>query len=148
MDEIAWQLEHAVECDATADFAWSFMTRVANWDDPPARFVLDGPFVAGSRGTTHMPGQPPVHWRIQDVRPGRLYILATELDRATLSFEWRFDRAPGRGTVLTQRIMLSGENATAYMDSIAASFGANLPAGMRRIAAAIAEAEARVGGPG
>ena len=39
-------------------------------------------------------------------------------------------------------------DATAYMDSIAASFGANLPAGMRRIAAAIAEAEARVGGPG
>ena len=37
--------------------AWGYMADVRNWDDPPAEFELDGPFEAGSRGITRMPGQ-------------------------------------------------------------------------------------------
>ena len=142
MAQIAWQIEHSIEAAVSPEFAWSFCTDVRNWDDPPAQFALDGPFAAGSQGTTLMPGQDPRRWRIRDVRPGHSYIVETELDGATLSFEWRFDPVSERRTRLTQRIVLSGDNAAVHAEAVKAGFGPNLAPGMKRIAAAIAAAQA------
>ena len=143
MNEIAWQLEHSVETDASPSFAWSYMTDVSNWDDPPAQFELDGLFATGSQGTTLVPGQEPLRWHIRGVRPGQSYTLETQLEGATLSFEWCFDAVSDRRTRLTQRIVLSGNNAAAYTAEVEASFGANLQPGMKKIAATIAKVEAR-----
>ena len=141
MSEIAWRLKYSVETDATPAFAWRFRTEVANWNDPPARFALDGPFETGSCGTTLFPGQAPLHWRITDVKPGTSFVVAMRLDQAMLEFEWRFDELPGYRTKLTQEIVLSGKNAPAYAAQVEAAFGLNLPAGMERIAAEMAAAE-------
>jgi hypothetical protein len=141
MSEIALQLEHSVEADVSPPFAWSFRIDVANWNDPPAEFALDGPFAAGSRGTTLLPGQAPLHWYIRDVQPGKSFIVEMQLDRASLSFEWRFDALSEHRTRLTQVIVLSGDNASAYAVQVEAGFGSNLPDGMRRIAAEMAVAE-------
>ena len=141
MSEIALQLEHSVEADVSPSFAWSFRTDVANWIDPPAIFALDGPFAAGSRGTTLLPDQAPLHWYIRDVQPGKSFIVEMQLDRATLSFEWRFDALSEHRTRLTQRIVLSGDNAAAYAVQVEAGFGSNLPDGMKRIAVEMAAAE-------
>ena len=143
MNEVAWQREHSVETDASPTFAWSYLTDVRNWDDPPAQFALDGPFAAGSQGTTLMPGQEPVRWCISDVQPGQSYTLETQLEGATLSFEWSFDALADRRTRLTQRIALSGNNAAVYAQQVEASFGANLQGGMEKIAATIEMAQAR-----
>ncbi len=143
MDEVAWQLEHSVETEASRSFAWSYLTDVRNWNDPPAEFALDGPFAAGSPGTTLMPGQEPVQWRISEVQPGRSYTLETRLEGATLSFTWCFDAVSDRRTKLTQRIVLTGNNAASYAQQVAASFGVNLQGGMERIAATIATAARR-----
>jgi hypothetical protein len=62
------------------------------------------------------------------------------LDRATLSFEWRFDAVSDRRTRLSQPIVLAGENAAAYAPQVRAAFGSNLPDGMSRIAAALTAA--------
>jgi hypothetical protein len=62
------------------------------------------------------------------------------LDRVTLSFEWRFDAVSDRHTRLSQRIVLGGAYAAAYAPQVRAAFGANLPDGMSRIAAAMAAA--------
>jgi hypothetical protein len=78
----ACQLEHSVEADVGPSFAWNWQTDVKNWDDPPARFQLDGPFASGSSGTTVLPGQAPLHWRIRDVQPGRSFVDAVA-DRRT-----------------------------------------------------------------
>jgi hypothetical protein len=94
MSEIALQLKDSVEADVTPAFAWRFRTDVANWNDPPARFALDGPFEAGSCGTTLLPGQAPLHWRITEVRLGKSFVVAIQLDQAMLAFEWRFDELP------------------------------------------------------
>ena len=147
MNEVAWQLEHSVETEASPSFAWSHLTDVRNWDDPPAQFALDGPFAAGSQGTTLMPGQEPVRWRISDVQPGRSYTLETRLEGATLSFEWCFEALSDGRTRLTQRIVLSGNNAAVFAPLVEASFGANLQAGMEKIAATIATAQAREAAP-
>ena len=48
MSDVVWKTAHSVDSHASLPFAWAYMTTVANWDDPPATFELDGPFVAGS----------------------------------------------------------------------------------------------------
>jgi hypothetical protein len=143
MGDVAWELEHSVEADASSGFVWSFWTDVTNWDDPPAQFALDGPFAAGARGTTVLPGQEPVRWTLRDVRAGQSFTLEMQLDGATLSFEWRFDAVSDRRTRLTQRIVLSGDNARAHTAAVQAGFGPTLSEGMNRIAGLLARAEAR-----
>jgi len=125
----------------SARFAWRFWTDVRNWDDPPAQFMLDGPFADGSRGTTVLPGQAPSRWCIRDVRSGRSATIEMELEGATLGFEWYFTPLADRKTKLTQRLVLSGEQASRYADQVRAAFGPNLPAGMARVAAAMVRAE-------
>jgi hypothetical protein len=141
MNSIALQLEYSVEADVSPAFAWRFLTDVANWNDPPAEFALDGPSEEGSCGTTLMPGQEPLHWRVAEVRPGKSFVLEMQLDRAKLTFEWRFDDLAENRTKLTQQIVLAGDNAKAYAGQVEAGFGPNLPDGMRRIAAEMAAAE-------
>jgi hypothetical protein len=148
MNDVVYQVEHCVEVPVSPTFAWDWRTDVKNWDDPPAQFQLDGPFAAGSWGTTRLPGQEPLRWQIRDVRPGRSFVIDIPLDRATLSFEWRFDAVSDRHTRLSQRIVLAGDNAAAYAPHVRAAFGANLPDGMSRIATAMAAAEAAARGAG
>ena len=148
MNNVACQLEHAVEAAVSSSFAWSWRTDVKNWDDPPARFQFDGAFASGSWGTTLLPGQGALRWHIRDVRPGRSFIIEMPLDRAVLSFEWRFDAVSDCRTRITQRIILSGDNATAYVTQVRASFGLTLADGMMRIADAMASAERSAEGSG
>ena len=133
--------EHSVEADVGPEFAWNYWTDIRNWDDPPAQFNLDGPFSSGAKGTTLIPGQEPIHWVIEAVDPRKSARISTLLDRAIFAFEWRFEGLSDRRTKITQRIGVTGENAAAYKDAQAA-FSESLPAGMKRIAAAMAQAEA------
>src|SRR5947208_1686802 len=114
MNDIAYQIEHSVEVQASPAFAWNWRTDVKNWDDPPAQFELDGPFADGSWGTTLLPGQEPLRWQILDVQPGRSFTMEMQLDRAKLSFQWRFDTVSERQTRIWQRIVLTGDNGAAY----------------------------------
>jgi polyketide cyclase/dehydrase/lipid transport protein len=110
----AWECQRSVDADVPVSFAWKYMANISNWSDPPAEFSLDGPFAAGSRGTTRMPGQPANRWVIRDVDPGRAYTIASfVLEGALLLFHWRFAELPDHRTRMTQRIELAGENAAA-----------------------------------
>jgi hypothetical protein len=91
MSDVAWQIEHSVEADVGVHQAWDFWTNVSHWDDPPAQFALDGSFVEGAVGRTVLPGQPPIQWTVRDVVQGESATILMDLDRATLSFIWRFD---------------------------------------------------------
>src|SRR5579883_1518174 len=130
MNPIALQLEYSVEADVSPTFAWRFRTDVANWNDPPAEFALEGPFEEGACGTTLMPGQAPLHWRISRVQPGKSFIIEMQLDGARLSFEWRFEALAGNRTKLTQQIVLAGDNSKTYVGQVEAGFGPNLRGGM------------------
>src|ERR1700693_2087011 len=143
MNDVAWEIAHSVYANSDPAFAWSYMTNVANWDDPPARFELVGQFTAGARGTTRMPGQEPLHWHVREVSPTKSYTLEMPLDRAAIWVEWRFDRIGDKGgTRLTQHIVLKGENAAAYVVQVQTAFTSSLAPGMNRIAAAMERAEA------
>ena len=141
MTNIALVLEHSIDADVSPAFAWKYRTDIATWSDPPAKFLLDGPFAEGSQGTTLLPGQEPLAWWIRDVQTGRSFAIEMPLDRATLRFEWLLSAVSERRTKLTQRIILSGSNAAAYTQQVETGFGATLPAGMERIAADLVAAE-------
>jgi len=132
----AWICRCSVDVDVAVSFAWQYMTDVRNWSDPPAEFALEGPFAAGTRGTTKMPGQPTNAWIIRDVDPGRAYTIegSSFLENALLLVHWRFDSLLEDRTRLTQRLELSGENAARYADKIRSAFEPNLEPGMQRIA--------------
>jgi len=132
----AWECQHSIDVDVPVSFAWAYMTDIRNWNDPPAEFALEGPFVEGTRGTTRMPGQPLASWTIRDVEPGRSYSIegGSFMERAVMIARWRFDPLSERTARLTQRMELLGENAAAYVDDIKALFEPNLEPGMRRIA--------------
>ena len=136
MTETAWEIAHSVQTGASRKCAWEFMSNVSNWNDPPAEFHLDGPFVTGSRGTTQMPGQPAQSWQLTNVSPEESYTIEFSLDGARLTFQWRFDSI-SPGTRLTQHVRLGGESAVEYVSLVQQALGSNLAPGMERIAAAI-----------
>ncbi len=132
----AWECQRSVDVDVPVWFAWTYMTDVGNWSDPPAEFTLDGPFAVGTRGTTRLPGQDTSFWTIGDVDPGRGYTIqgGSFLENASLFCHWRFDPLSEHRTRLTQRLELCGEKAAAYIDDIRSAFEPHLEPGMRRIA--------------
>jgi Polyketide cyclase / dehydrase and lipid transport len=134
--ECAWECERSVDVDVSVAFAWQYMTDVRNWSDASAEFTLNGPFAAGTRGTTRMTGQAPLTWTIRGVDPGRGYTIegSSAFENASLVCHWRFDALSERSTRLTQRLELCGENAAAYVSDISAAFEPNLEPGMQRIA--------------
>lgn len=142
MNDVAWEMTHAVEADADVEFAWRYWSDVGNWDDPPAKFVLEGEFVAGTRGVTHTPGQPSITWFIREVTPGEGATIEIPADGAAMVFEWRFAGTGDGRTRITQRVALRGEKAGVYLE-FAKIFETNLPGGMKRMAAAIADAAVR-----
>ena len=148
MSKTGWEMCHSVETNASPAFAWEFWTNVSNWADPPAKFELDGPFADGTRGTTRLPGQEPLHWFIREVTPSNAATIEMQLKGATLWFEWRFVKLADGRTKLTQRVALTGENADVYLSEAKSTFAANLPDGMNKLAAAMANAYASREDPG
>ncbi len=141
MASVAREITYSVETNASPAFAWHYWTNIANWDDPPAEFELDGPFATGSRGATRLPRQEPVHWFIRDVAPPSAATIEMSLDGAALLFVWRFVGLADERTRLTQRIVLKGEKADMYLSQVKAAFTANLPDGMNKLATAMANAD-------
>jgi hypothetical protein len=136
LNEVVWETSQSIEVGASVEFAWRYWTNVRNWDDPPARFEFSGPFVAGARGLTHLPGQPAIEWFVLEAKPESAATIEIPVDGAVMVFEWRFDSVGEGMTLLTQRIVLHGENARSYL-CYAKTLEENLPLGMRKMASAI-----------
>jgi hypothetical protein len=133
--EPAWQFQHSVDCNAPRHFAWSYWTNVANWNDPPASFYLDGPFDIGSKLTTNLPGQT-LHSIIREVIQDREAVIDMQLPDAILSFHWKFEILSEDRTRITQRLVLSGPDAEAFITQ-ASMLEQSTPDGMKKLVAAI-----------
>ena len=126
---------HVVECGVPREFAWAYWTNIGNWDDPPAQFRLDGPFRAGARLTTVLPGEE-LHWVIREVEAGFGALIEMELAGAVVGISWRFEGTSDESTRISQAMSLSGEGAAALLGQ-ARVFAANMPDGMRKLAQAM-----------
>jgi hypothetical protein len=136
LNDAVWETSQSIEVRASVEFAWRYWTDVRNWDDPPARFEFTGPFVAGARGLTRLPGQPPIEWFVREAKPGSAATIEIPVDGAAMAFEWRFESVRDGLTLLAQRIVLRGENAQNYL-AYAKTLEDNLPHGMKKMASAI-----------
>ena len=146
MSEPAWEFQYSIECNATRQFAWRFWTDIANWNDPPAKFDLDGPFQTGARLTTTLPGET-LYSVIRDLQPEREATIEMQLADAILSFHWKFEKLTADRTQITQRLVLSGANAKSFVAQ-ATAMEASVPDGMKKVAAAIERAQRLVKGTG
>jgi len=130
--------QHSVDCNAPRHFTWRYWTNIANWNDPPASFHLDGPFEVGSRLTTSLPEQT-LHSVIREVVNGSRSneaIIDMQLPGAILSFHWQFENLSEHRTRLTQRLTLSGPNAESLAVQ-ASILEKTAPEGMEKLVAAI-----------
>ena len=134
----AWRFRYSVDCRAPRDFAWNYWTNIANWNDPPASFRIEGPFAAGSKITTTLPGQT-LHSTIRQVLEGREATIDLQLPGAIFTFHWTLESLSGSQTRITQELELSGANA----DSLVAQVGVfeqTTPDGMKKLVKAIESA--------
>ena len=143
MGEPVWEFQHSARCNATRQFAWKYWTNVANWNDPPAKFELDGQFAAGSRLTTTLLDQT-WHSVIREVDPGREATIEMELPGAVLSFHWRFADLANGQTQITQRLVLKGPDAKSFVAQ-ASIFERSVPQGMEKLLASIERARTAMG---
>ena len=137
--EPAWQFQHSVDCNTPRQFAWDYWTNIANWNDPPARFHLDGPFDVGSQLTTSLPGQT-LRSVIRDVIADREAIIEMQLPDAILSFHWKFENLSEHRTRITQWLVLSGPEAKSLVPR-ASTLEESAPEGMKKLVAAIERAQ-------
>jgi hypothetical protein len=131
MSEAIWEFAHSVECGAPREFVWVYWSNAENWDDPPARFEFDGPFVVGTRLKTILPGQE-LESVIREVEDGRSARIEMDLIAAVVAFDWRFEELDGRRTKMTQRIRLSGVVAEALLEQ-AKMLEQTVPQGMQKL---------------
>jgi len=134
----AWQFQYSTDCRAPQNFAWRYWTNIANWNDPPATFRLDGPFAAGSQITTNLPDQT-LHSVIREVIPDAEAIIDLQLPDAVLTFHWTLERLADDRTRITQRLELSGANANSLLPH-SGVLEQTTPGGMKKLAAAIEQA--------
>lgn len=130
-----YEYEHTVEADASADAVWALYSDVSTWprwDTGLMSMELDGPFATGTGATMTLEGMPPIATELADVVAGRSFT-----DRSSvpdLGIEVRFEHhlAPraGGGTVLTNRVIVTGPGAAKAGPMITA----DVPETMRRLA--------------
>ncbi len=104
--------EFSVQWPVSRDFAWQFWTHVENWSvvDPSVEWAkLEGPFVAGTKGTTKPRGLDPIEWQLLDVYDGSRAVIEVCVFGGTVRFGWTFEDCLGGGTMITQRFAIPGE---------------------------------------
>ena len=133
----AWTFEHSVKCGTSRQFAWTYWTDITNWNDPPAKFELDGPFAVGSRLTTTLPDQT-LHSVIRYVEPGYAATIEMQLPDGVVSSNWTFEDLPETRIRITQRLVLS--TASPALVAQASLLEQTVPQGMKKLIASIEEA--------
>lgn len=140
--EVSWETQHSVVADADRETVWAYHSDVENWarfeGDAVESITLDSPFQAGTIGTTKMPNQEPVRWRLVEVEPPERTVIEMEVPDAVVRTIWTFEALPGERTRLTQQMMVEGPGAEALVPFMEEHFAKNMEEGMERIAEEIA----------
>ena len=108
---MTWKFQHAVECPVNRELAWQFWTNVENWlfDVSVESVSLDGPFAAGTTGTTKPLGGDLLNWQLIDVEDGHRAVIEMNLPGAVVRFHWRFEELSDNATRITQQVTLRAD---------------------------------------
>jgi hypothetical protein len=80
---------------------------------------------------------------IRDVRAGRAATIEVNLSNATFCFYWSFEDLEGDRTLISQRMVLSGEDPTIFLDQ-AKVMGETSPEGVKKLVAAMERARSLI----
>src|SRR3954470_4191403 len=115
---MSWEMKHSVIANANRQTVWKFVSSIDNLarveGDAVESMTLDGPFQAGTRGTTKMRGQEPPRWRLAEVEPPGRATYEMELSGAVVRFAWTYEELTEGRTRMSQHIVLEGSGAEAY----------------------------------
>jgi hypothetical protein len=132
---MSYEIEHIIECPVSRDFAWQFWSNIENWAavDPAVESVkLNGPFAAGTKGTTKPRGSSPTEWELIEVQKDKSAVIELSVPGAVLRFLWVFESTTSGRTLITQRVMLEGERADDYVAEMR-GLEKGIPEGMRSL---------------
>ena len=136
----AWEFEHSIKCKAAKNFVWKFWTDVSNWERLEGEKVewikLNGPFAAGTIGTTKMLGQPPLQWSILKLAPFDYAIIKMDFDGAVFRNMMQFEAITDDETKIIQQFTLEGLKASEYIEGMKI-FETNAPDGLLKLAKTI-----------
>jgi len=138
MTDSVWTFTYSVESNTGRDFSWRYWTDIANWNDPPAQFVLDGPFDVGSKLTTTAPAGT-YHSLIRHVETGAAATIEMQLQDGVLSFHWKFEDVTASRSRITQRLILSATDPASIAQ--ARLLEQTVPAGMAKLVADMERAQ-------
>src|SRR3954470_21480739 len=92
---MSWEMKHSVIANANRQTVWKFISNIDNLarveGDAVESMTLDGPFQAGTRGTTKVRGQEPRHWQLVEVQPPERATYEMELTEAAVRFRWKYE---------------------------------------------------------
>ena len=138
-----WEWKHSVMAEAPRHTVWEFVSHIDNLarveGDAVESMTLDGPFQAGTKGTTKMRGQEPTRWRLVEVKPPERAIYEMELTEAVVHFTWTYEELADGRTRLSQHITLGGPGAESYVPIMEQNFAPNVGKGMGKLAEEIAK---------
>ena len=137
-----WELKLSVVADAHRQTVWEFVSNIDNLarveGDAVESMTLDGPFQAGTKGTTKMRGQEPTHWRLVEVKQPERAIYEMELTEAMVHFTSTYEEWADGRTRLSQHITQGGPDAESYVPIMEQHFAPNVGKGMEKLAEEIA----------
>lgn len=136
-----WKFEHSVDCPVSPECAWQFWSHVENWlfDVSVEAVTLDGPFAAGTTGTTKPRDGDPLNWQLIAVEAGHGAVVEINLPGAVIHFHWRFEELPNAATRISQVVTMTGEGAADYLEG-AKQLEWGIPEGMRKLVEEIVKA--------
>jgi hypothetical protein len=112
---------HTVTSSAPPEAIWPYYADVSTWpvwDAGLEQVTLDGPFVAGSRGTLVVEGQPPLAYELLEVTQGRSFSDLTDIPGVVrLVFHHTLEAIPG-GSSITHVIEAEGPQAEAMLPMV------------------------------
>ena len=133
-----WTFEHTEQTGAGAERLWSHYADPASWpawDSTLEAVSVQGPLVAGARGTLKPAGGPRLRFRVTELVAGRAFTTTARLPLARLHFTHRIEaRATGAG--FTHGVRIEGPLTPLFARVIGRGIAAELPATMRALARA------------
>jgi polyketide cyclase/dehydrase/lipid transport protein len=127
--------EHSLLAPASPAAVWRLYSDVSQWpsfDAEAEHIELDGPFVAGSRGTMKFRGQDPLAFVLTEVEPGRVFTDETPVGDAVVRVRHRLDPAPEGGTRITYQVEIDGPEA--FATQLGTMITGDIPTTMARLA--------------
>ena len=139
-----WTFEHTEHTSASPESIWALWSDVTSWpvwDDGAEHVHLEGPFVAGTKGTLKPAGGPKVRFELTDVRPVQGFADVTRLPLSRMRFEHSVVR-DGDRTRVTHRVTMSGLTTPLFSRIIGRGIAKGMPETVKTLAGLAAEREA------